>query len=105
MQVLNQKVLEKYWKKHANAKAWLRGWLRTVGSDECKWQSIPDVRKGYPAADGGVKVDSGGNVTVFDAGGNKHRPITSIVYAKQVVVIHEVMPHSEYTKDLWKERY
>jgi mRNA interferase HigB len=105
MQVLNQKVLDRYWRKHANAKAWLRGWLNVVGSDECRWQTIHDVRRAYPAADGGVKVGSGGSVTVFDVGGNKHRLIASIVYAKGIVVVHEVMPHSEYTKDLWKARY
>jgi mRNA interferase HigB len=59
----------------------------------------------FPAVDGGVRVRSGGTVSVFDVSGNKYRMIVAISYEKQLVRIFELLTHSEYSKDLWKERY
>src|SRR5437773_1894123 len=67
-------------------------------------RSSPTQRP-QPYADGGVKVKSGGKVTVFDVGGNNYRLIVTIAYKAQAVTVLEVMTHAEYSKHLWKARY
>lgn len=103
MTVFHERVIEKYCRRHADARQWLENWLAVARAST--WRTIHDVRQAFPAADGGVKVYSGGTVTVFDVGGNKHRLIVAIVYASEGVFVLEIMTHAEYSKGLWKMRY
>ena len=52
-----------------------------------------------------MRVSSGETVTVFDVSGNKYRMIVTIIYEAQLVIILELLTHSEYSKNLWKERH
>ena len=103
MTVFGEKVLERYWKKHRDAQAWLKNWLALARA--AQWENIEDVHLMDRDADGGVKVRSGGTVTVFNVRGNRHRLIVSIDYELQIVLIHECMTHAQYSKNLWKARY
>ncbi len=103
MRVINEPVVARFIRKHADPRSWLENWLAVARS--ARWQTIQDVKQAYPAADGGVKVASGAKVTVFDVGGNKYRMVTDIVYAIGTVTILELMTHAEYSRDLWKRRY
>jgi len=103
MRVLNEPLIAKFSKKHPDSRNWLENWL--VVTKAARWQTIDDVQKAYPAADGGVKVYSGARVTVFDVGGNKYRLITDIVYSIETVVVMELLTHAEYSKQLWKRRH
>jgi len=103
MQVVGEPGLEKFWTRHTGARDWLQNWLAIVRG--ARWQRIQDVWETYPTADGGVKVKSGGKVTVFDVGGNNYRLIVTIAYKAQAVTVLEVMTHAEYSKHLWKARY
>lgn len=98
MRVVNEPVVARFIRKHADARLWLENWLTVARS--ARWQTIQDVKRAYPAADGGVKVASGAKVTVFDVGGNKYRLVTDIAYAIGTVIILELMTHAEYSKDL-----
>lgn len=102
MIVLNEQVLQKYWRKHPDSRKWLQAWLAV--SREAHWHTIQDVQQTYPAVDGGVRCRAG-SVTVFDVCGNNHRLIVSVNFRAEVIFLHELMPHSEYSKDLWKGRY
>ena len=102
MKIIGQEVLAKFTKKHVDARAWIETWAKSV--ETATWQSIDDVRKAYPHADG-VKLKSGNTVTVFNCKGNDYRLLCFVAYAVQIVQVLEVIPHSEYTKDLWKARY
>ena len=103
MQIVNEKLITRFAGKHANAAEWLGNWVAVVNA--AHWRTIQDIRAAFPAVDGGVKVKSGGIVTVFDVCGNKYRMIISVVYQAQLVVILEMMTHAEYSKNRWKERY
>jgi len=103
MLIANERLLTRFARKHADAVPWLENWLKVV--EDAEWRNINDVKAVFPAADAGVKVSSGGSVTVFDVGGNKYRMIASIRYDAQMVTILELLTHAEYSKDLWKERH
>jgi mRNA interferase HigB len=102
MKVIGQEVLARSRKRHADARAWIEGWVRVVES--ATWRSIGDVRKSYAHADG-VRLQSGNTVTVFNCKGNEYRLLCYIAYVVQTVQVLEVVPHAEYSKELWKARY
>ena len=101
MRLIGKLRLASYWKKHRDAKQWLEHWCAVVEAAE--WKHLPDARETFPHADGGVKVGSGGTVTVFNVCGNKHRLVTAIKYEIGAVFILRIMTHAEYGRERWKE--
>src|SRR2546426_532029 len=99
--LLNAPVLDRFERRHADAVHWIAQWRTVV--DKASWQSIEDVRRIYPSADG-VKVRSGTVITVFNVKGNEYRLLTSIFYQKQIVYVLQAMTHAEYSKNYWKKR-
>ncbi len=83
-------------------KKWLERWAKIV--ENAEWNSLKSIRKAYPTADG-VKLRSGAVVTVFNAKGNDYRLLTAIDFDSGIVEASEVLPHPEYSKNLWKHRY
>ena len=105
MELLNAIELDRAAKKHPQVRAWVEAWRTVVLG--ASWQSLWDVKKMYPAADG-VVLGSGKKtmvVTVFNAGGNDYRLLTQIGYKEQLVQVVEVLTHAEYSKEKWKKRY
>jgi len=94
--------LRKQLRRHPSVRGWIEGWVNVVLLAD--WNDLTDVRKSYSKTDG-VKIGSGLFViTVFNAGGNKYRLLTSINYALGTVQFIDLLTHAEYTKDLWKKR-
>ncbi len=65
------------------------------------WKHIEDVRQSFP------HVDSVGQLTVFNVGGNNYRLIAKIVFSKAEkrigkVYVRSVLTHAEYDKNDWK---
>lgn len=102
MRLVGQEIAARFQKKHTDARTWLETWVKTVQS--ATWEDIEDVRKTYPHADG-VKLKSGTVVTVFNCKGNEYRLLCNLSYVIQTVQVLDIMPHSAYSKDLWKARY
>ena len=105
MELLNAIELDRAAKKHPQVRAWLGAWRTVVLA--ASWQSLWDVKKMYPTAEG-VVLGSGNKkmvVTVFNVGGNDCRLLTQIGYKEQLVQVVEVLTHAEYSKDKWKKRY
>lgn len=102
MTLLGQDVLARAAKRNKPLGAWLAVWAATVAAAE--WQSIDQVRRAYPSADG-VTLDSGTVITVFNVKGNNYRLLAWIDYAASVIEALEVITHAEYDKHLWKGRY
>jgi mRNA-degrading endonuclease HigB of HigAB toxin-antitoxin module len=102
MKIIGQEVLTRFKRKHVDARTWIDLWVKTV--ENATWHSIDDVRKAYPQADG-VKLKSKTVVTVFNCKGNEYRLLCHVTYVIQTVQVLEVIPHPEYSKDLWKARY
>src|SRR5438046_129877 len=96
--VLNTIALDRFARKHRDAKRPLADWLDTV--QQSSWESLADLRKTYLSADGvNVRV-SGGEVvvvTVFNIKGNRYRLIAVVNYAAAVCRIVDVLTHAEYS--------
>ena len=103
MRIINEPVVHKFHRKHPDSRRWLGEWLTVARA--AQWQTIQDLKQVYPAADGGVRAASGARVTVIDVGGNKYRMIADVNYMTQTVNVLELMTHSEYSRDRWKQRY
>ena len=101
MWIVSLKALRDFWTSgHAAAEAPLMDWYKAVKAAE--WDSIEQVRRMFPSADGGVEVHSGNRVTVFNLGGNKYRLVTAVHYNAHKVFILRVLTHAEYSKNKWK---
>lgn len=88
-------------RRHPDSGSSLRAWVEVV--ETAQWQSLAEVRRTYPSADG-VTVKSGGIVIVFNIRGNKYRLLTWISYRAQLITIIELLTHAEYDKNRWKQR-
>lgn len=102
MVLIGQDVLKQAGRKNAPLRKWLTVWAAAV--ERLTWESIDDVRRAYPSADG-VKLKNRLVVTVFNVKGNQYRLLTSIDCDAQTVEVLEVLTHPEYDKELWKQRY
>jgi mRNA interferase HigB len=94
MRVITTGRLTEFITRYPDSAKWVKAWKKNAKS--AKWQSLVDVRKTYPSADG---VDG---YTVFDVNHNKYRMITKIEYRYQMVFIKSFLTHAEYAKEGWK---
>jgi mRNA interferase HigB len=101
MRVISRKRLREFAQGHPDAAEPLEKWYRLFR--EAKWENLQDLRGVYPHADA-VKVGSGNTVTVFNICGNKYRLVAAIHHNRQRVYVLRLLPHAEYSKDLWKDR-
>jgi mRNA interferase HigB len=103
--VLNTLALDRFTRKHRDAKKALADWLDTM--QKASWKSLADMRKVYPSADGvNVRV-AGGQVvvvTVFNIKGNEYRLIAVVNYRAAICRVVEVLTHAEYSTNRWKGR-
>jgi mRNA interferase HigB len=95
MHIISKKRLREFWEKHTDAKDPLLAWYKFV--EKAAWKNLDDTKKDFPHA------DLVGLCTVFNIKGNKYRLITIIKYKAQRVYIMQVLTHSEYDKDWWKD--
>jgi mRNA interferase HigB len=103
--VLNTVALDRFARKHRDARRPLAEWLDTVLRGT--WTSLADVRRIYASADAVKLRVAGGDavvVTVFNVKGNIYRLIVVINYALAVCRVVEVLTHAEYSTDRWKAR-
>lgn len=101
MHVIAAKAIRDYAKSYPDAANWLMTFLGRA--EAARWGSIADVRRIYPHADA-VKVNSGGDVIVFNACGNTYRLITAIHFNRQKVYLLRFLTHAEYDKEAWKKQ-
>jgi mRNA interferase HigB len=101
MRIIKRLMLVEFRKRHADAVEPLDRWYRITR--HARWTSLADVRVEFPHADI-VIAASGGQVTVFNIGGNKYRLISAIHYNRQIVYTLRMMTHAEYTRGKWKEQ-
>jgi mRNA interferase HigB len=99
MDLINLAAIERFARKYRDAARWLANWIDLAKAAD--WQSIQDIRRQFPTADG-VTLKTRVVVTVFNVKGNRYRLLTIISYAAQRVVIVDVLAHAEYDKENWK---
>ena len=96
MHIISRKRLREFSSQHKDAEKPLGAWYAIVTKME--FSSFAEIKMVFRTAD---KV---GKFTVFDIGGNKFRLITAIHYNRKKIYIRDVLTHSEYDEDAWKER-
>lgn len=94
MRIISKKQLQDFCRVHPEAHAPLMEWYKKVKA--ASWQDISEVKQTFPHA------DAVGSCTVFNAGGNKYRLITRIIYQYYTVYIRFVLTHPEYDLARWK---
>jgi mRNA interferase HigB len=99
VRVISQKTLRDFWTRRPDAQEPLRQWFKTASA--AQWQSLADLRRVYPQADG-VPTARDGVLTVFNIGGNKYRLIVRIPYEWKLINVRCVLTHSDYNKGNWR---
>jgi mRNA interferase HigB len=94
LHVISRKRLLDAAQEHGDLCAPLDVWYRVA--KKAVWQSLEDVRKIYPSADGV------GKFTVFNSKGNAFRLIAEINYATGRLYLRHVLTYAEYDKGGWK---
>jgi mRNA interferase HigB len=101
MHVIAAKAIQDFATEFKDASTWLMTFLDRAQA--ANWTSIADVRRVYPHADA-VKVLSGHDVIVFNAGGNRYRLVTAIHFNRGKLYVLRFMTHAEYDKEKWKDQ-
>lgn len=94
MRIIGRRVIEKFKRKHADARSSLDHWHRVVWSRD--WTNFAELRQVFPSAD---RV---GPYIVFNVGGNKYRLIASVNFEVKTLLVRHVLTHQEYDRGGWK---
>ena len=89
MKVLDRERLDRFCRKHADARGWVENWLGDVES--AAWATPHDIRRRYASAS-----FLPGHVVVFNVKGNAYRLEAIVAYRTGVVVIEWIGTHREY---------
>lgn len=93
MEIVAVDKIEKFVRKHANARASLSSWL--LIAEGAEWICPQDVKNSFSSAD-----ILSGNRIVFNIGGNNYRLVVLARYRNGILLIQKVGTHAEY--DRWK---
>lgn len=92
MQVIDAHIIDKFARRHADARTALDDWKQIVA--EADWQTPADVKNRWPKA----SILSG-NRMVFNIKGNAYRLVTAIDYVHGRIRVIKIGTHREY--DTW----
>lgn len=91
MKVLDLERLDRFCRKHADAREWIGNWLADVES--AAWAGPSDIRLRYASVSFLAE-----NVVIFNVKGNAYRLEVSVAYRAGVVMIEWIGPHGEYDR-------
>ena len=89
MKVLDRERLERFCRRHADARRWVENWLADVES--AAWATPQDVRKRYATAS-----FLAGGLVIFNVKGNACRLEVSVALRGGVVAVNRIGTHAEY---------
>jgi len=78
--------------KHPPAKSPLSRWQGLTA--QANWKNPIEMKQTFGSA------DIVGALTIFNIGGNKYRLIALINYALKLVLVQDVLTHSEYAQEI-----
>ena len=96
MHIITKRELKAFYIQHPDAKNHLLRWFRILSKTD--FANVSELRSSFSNS-----VDSVGNKTVFNIGGNKYRLIASIHFNRKKVYIRRILTHVEYDKGDWKQ--
>ncbi len=91
MEILKKGLIEHYKKRHADSIKPLNNWEKLVSL--AKWKKPQDIKNAIRSVD-----FLSGNRVLFNIGGNKHRLLVIVVYARERMIIEWIGTHAEYDK-------
>jgi mRNA interferase HigB len=91
--IAGRQLIEKFMRKHANARPSLSAWLDEA--EAAAWKSSKDIKDRFRSAD-----FLSGNRVVFNIGGNNYRLVVLVRYQNGILLIQKIGTHAEYSK--WK---
>lgn len=89
MYITNATLIEKFCKKHSDAKSALAKWVEFV--ETAKWNKHSDLKNDFLSAD-----YVGNNRYVFNIKGNNYRLVVMVVFFAETADIRFVGTHKEY---------
>jgi mRNA interferase HigB len=92
MQVVNQRLIDKFTAKHALSRQPLARWMQLTKA--ARWKKLIDVQHTFSDAE-----EVKGKI-VFNIHGNKFRLIAVIDYETGQVFVKDIMTHAQY--DRWQ---
>ena len=91
MRVAGGAELEKFGRRHGDARRHLETWLSTAENED--WDTPAELLDRFP----NVRVIGGGRA-VFNIRGNRYRLIAAINYQQKIVQIRFIGTHAEYDR-------
>ncbi len=89
MKVLGRERLERFCRKHTDARGWVEHWL--ADAESASWRTPQDIRRRYASAS---FLPEG--VLIFNVKGNAYRLEVTVAYRTGVVVIEWIGTHRDY---------
>ena len=89
MKVLDRERLERFCRKHTDARRWVENWLADV--EGAAWAAPQDIRRRYASA--GFLP---GNVVIFNVKGNAYRLEVTVAWRTGAMVIDWAGTHRDY---------
>ncbi|WP_419535693.1 type II toxin-antitoxin system HigB family toxin [Endozoicomonas sp.] len=91
MKVIGKDKLDKFSKKHADAKPALDAWCHEVYDKD--WKTTHDIKEHYNSAD-----FIPNNRVIFNIKGNHYRLVVKVHYRNGIAAVEWVGTHAEYSK-------
>ena len=92
MRIVDGGKLEASSEKHPPAKSPLSRWQGLTA--QANWKNPIEMKQTFGSA------DIVGALTIFNIGGNKYRLIAVINYSLKLVLVQDVLTHSEYAQEI-----
>lgn len=96
MHIISWKKLSDFIEDYPTSESSLRSWHKIIR--ESDFSNFNELKMTFRT------IDQVGNLTVFNINGNYFRLIAAIHYNRQKVYVRDILTHTEYDKNKWKEK-
>lgn len=91
MIIIGRKKLEKFKRKHSDAKGQINAWLNETANTT--WKGPKNIKARYPHA----SILSGNRV-IFNIKGKKYRLVVIVRYVSETVYVEWIGTHAQYSR-------
>ena len=91
MKLIGREELNKFTKKHSDAKGWVGAWVSEVES--AQWGNPQDIKERYRSAS-----FLANNTVIFNVKGKNYRLEVQVGYRSTTVIVKWIGTHAEYNK-------
>jgi mRNA interferase HigB len=93
--VISRKTIRRFARLHADAAGELIRWIQVAR--RATWRGLAEVRQTFPDA------DQVRNLLIFNIRHNVYRLIVKVDYRANLLMLKELLTHSQYDKGDWKK--